>query len=75
LKDEWTPEPLWIFLRREKSFRSAGIKIPDSPARSKVTKPTSLALLPKWVWRDMFSCNASRRSVLLFTSLLVTIGQ
>jgi hypothetical protein len=37
LEDEWTPETLWIFLRREISSRSAGIKISDSPARSKVT--------------------------------------
>jgi hypothetical protein len=51
---EWTPEPFSIFSRREKSFRSAGIKIPDCPALSKATKPTSLALLPNWVWRIYF---------------------
>jgi hypothetical protein len=54
LEDEWIPEPFWIFLRREKSFCASRIKIPDCPARSEVTKPASLAVLPKWARRKYF---------------------
>jgi len=45
----WTPEPVWMFQRRDKYPAAASIQTPDCPACSTVTILTMLSQLPCFI--------------------------